>query len=165
MSDKPEDGTPALRKMLLSAKPSDFGLSPTPTLPRVWAAMLELRIKDAIASLVAVAEGSTSLYFSTGGGVIGGGEHEPVRSENRKFLELIEKTLEMFVPIDAPLPVLEGSVAFAVLTYDGLRGARDTEERMIKRQSPLWPAYYLGQEVITALRLTVGKPSGAQGSA
>ena len=71
----------------------------------------------------------------------------------------------MFVPIDAPLPVLEGSVAFAVLTYDGLRGARDREERMVKQQSPLWPAYYLGQEVITALRLTAEKPSGAQGSA
>ena len=93
MSDMPEDGTPALRKMLLSAKPSDFGLVPTPALPRVWAAMLELRFGESIASLVAVAEGSTSLYLSTGGGVIGGGEHESVRKENRKFLGLIEKTL------------------------------------------------------------------------
>ena len=157
MSDRPEDGTPALRKMLLSAKPSDFGLVPTPALPRVWAAMLELRFGESIASLVAVAEGSTSLYLSTGGGVIGGGEHESVRKENQKFLGLIEKTLEMFVPVDAPLPVLEGSVAFAVFTYEGMRGARDTEERMIRQQSPLWTAYYLGQEVITALRLTVEK--------
>ena len=165
MSDRPEDGTPALRKMLLSARPSDFGLGPSSALPRVWAAMLELRFGDSIASLVAVAEGSTSLYLTTGGGIIGGGEHEPVRKENRKFLEHIEKTLEMFVPIDAPLAVLQGSVAFAVLTYEGLRGARDTDERMMSKQSPLWPAYYLGQEVITALRLTLEKPSGKQGRA
>ena len=157
MSERPEDGTPALRKMLLSAKPSDFKLVPTRALPRVWAAMLELRFGESIASLVAVAEGSTSLYLSTGGGVIGGGEHESVRKENEKFLALIEKTLEMFVPIDTPLTVVEGSVAFAVFTYDGMRGARDTEERMIRKQSPLWAAYYLGQEVITALRLTVEK--------
>jgi hypothetical protein len=141
MSDRPEDGTPALRKMLLSAKPTDFGLAPTTELPRVWGAMLELRFMDSIASLVAVAKGSTSLYLSTGGGIIGGGEHEPVRKETRRFLALIEKTLEMFVPIDAPLPILQGSAAFAVLTYEGLRGARDTEERMMQQQSPLWPAF------------------------
>jgi hypothetical protein len=40
MSDKSEDGTSALREMLLAAKPSDFGLAPTPELPRVWAAMM-----------------------------------------------------------------------------------------------------------------------------
>jgi hypothetical protein len=127
--------------------------------------MLELRFMDSIASLVAVAEGSTSLYLSTGGGIIGGGEHEPVRKENRRFLALIEKTFEMFVPIDAPLPVLQGSVAFAVLTYEGLRGARDTEERMMQQQSPLWPAYYLGHEVIAALRLTVKKPPESRAGA
>jgi hypothetical protein len=80
-----------------------------------------------------------------------------VRAENRKLLAFIEKSFEMFVPIDSPLLVREGSVAFAVLTYDGLRGARDKEEWMMQRKSPLWPVYYLCQEVITALRLTVEK--------
>jgi hypothetical protein len=97
--------------------------------------------------------GGTSLYFSTGGGVIGGGEHDSVRAANRKLLLFVDQYLEMFVPLDAPLPVLDRAVSFAVLTYDGLRGARDEEGRIQKRKSPLWPAYSLGQEVITALRL------------
>ena len=162
MSDKPEDGTPALRKMLLGAKPSDFGLAPTSELPRVWAAMMEWHVNNGVVSLVAVAEGSTSLYFSTGGGIIGGGEHESVRAENHKLLAFIEKSLEMFVQVDTALPVLKGAVTFAVLTYDGLRGARDKEERMTQRQSPLWPVYYLGQGVITALRLATEKPPGSE---
>jgi len=48
----------------------------------------------------------------------------------------------------------------AVFTYDGLRAARDTEERLQQKKSPLWPAYYVGQEIITALRLVTEKSTG-----
>ena len=159
MSDKPADA-PALRANLLRAKPADFGLAATPELPRVWGAMMEMRIGSADVSLVAVAEGSTSLYFSTGGGVIGGGEHESVRAANRKLLGVIEKLFPAFVAREVPVPVLNGAVSFAVFTYDGLRAARDTEERLRDRKSPLWPAYYIGQEIITALRLVTEKSTG-----
>ncbi|TMC05409.1 MAG: hypothetical protein E6J35_03875 [Chloroflexi bacterium] len=159
MSDKPADA-PALRAKLLRAKPADFGLAATPELPRVWGAMMEMRIGSADVSLVAVAEGSTSLYFSTGGGVIGGGEHESVRAANRKLLGVIEKLFPAFVAREAPVPVLNGAVSFAVFTYDGLRAARDTEERLRQKKSPLWPAYYIGQEIITALRLATEKAAG-----
>ena len=37
MSKKPVGGTPAVREILLSAKPSEFKIRPTPELPRVWA--------------------------------------------------------------------------------------------------------------------------------
>jgi len=159
MSDKPADA-PALRAKLLRAKPADFGLAATPELPRVWGAMMEMRIGAADASLVVVAEGSTSLYFSTGGGVIGGGEHESVRAANRKLLGVIEKLFPAFVAREVPVPVLIGAVSFAVFTYDGLRAARDTEERLRQKKSPLWPAYYIGQEIITALRLATEKAAG-----
>ena len=160
MSAERADGTMALRQKLLSAKPSDFGLAPTADLPRVWGAMMELRVGKAVVSLVAVAEGSTSLYFSTGGGVIGGGGHDSVRVASRKLLAFVEIGLDLFVPIERPLEVVGGTVAFAVLTYDGLRGARDHEQKVKDRQSPLWPAFYLGQDVITALRLTTEKSAG-----
>ena len=156
MSGKPADGTVALRQRLLSAKPADYGLAPTPELPHVWGAMMEMRVGTAVVTLVVVADGATSLYFSTGGGIIGGGGHESVRAANRKLLAFAEQYNEMFVPLDAPLAVLDGTVSFAVLTYDGIRGARDEESRIQKRKSPLWTAYYLGQEVITALRLATG---------
>jgi len=59
--------------------------------------------------------------------------------------------------MERPLEVLDGAVSFAVMTYDGLRGARDEEKKVKERRSPLWPAFYLGQDVITALRLTEEK--------
>jgi hypothetical protein len=160
MSGDSASGTWTLREKLLSAKPSDFGLAATPELPRVWAALMEMRMSKANVSLVAVAEGSTSLYISTGGGVIGAGEHDPVRDGNRKLLTFIETALDLFVPIERPLEVFDDAVSFVVLTYEGLRGARDEEKKLEDRRSPLWPAYYLGQDVITKMRLATGKTTG-----
>ena len=159
MKRKPAEGTPALRETLLSAKPSEFKIAPTPELPRVWAAMMEMRVGKADVSLVAVADGTTSMYFSTGGGVIGGGQHESVRGANRQMLILIERLYPAFVARESPLEVVAGAVSFAVLTHEGLRVARDTEERLIQKKSPLWPVRYAGEQVITALRVATEKGS------
>jgi hypothetical protein len=159
MSGKPAGERPGvlLREMLLTAKPSAFHIEPVSELPRVWAALMELRHSGVMVSLAAVCDGTTSLYFSNGGGIIGGGEHETVRAANRKLLMFIETGLDLFVPMERPLDVMDGAVSFAVKTYEGLRGARDEEKKMKDRRSPLWPAFYLGQDVITALRLTTEK--------
>ena len=157
MSGGSASGTWAVREKLLSAKPSDFGLAPTPELPRVWAAMMEMRMSKATVSLVAVAEGSTSLYISTGGGVIGAGEQDSVRDANRKLLAFIETGLDLFVPMERPPDVIDRMVSFVVLTYQGMRGARDEEKKLQDRRSPLWPAYYLAQDVIAAMRVATEK--------
>ena len=159
MSAKPGGERPGvlLRDMLLTAKPSDLDIEPVSELPRVWAALMEMRMSGVMVSLAAVCDGTTSLYFSNGGGIIGGGAHESVRAANRKLLTFIETELDLFVPIERPLDVMDGAVSFAVMTYEGLRGARDEEKKVKERRSPLWPAFYLGHEVITALRLTEQK--------
>lgn len=155
MSGKP--ASVGLREKLLASKPSDFGLAATPELPHVWGVMMEFRVGKTDVSLVTAAEGSTSLYFSTGGGVIGGGGSETVRAASHKLLLVVEQLLPAFVARDAPIAVLDGAVSFAVLTHEGLRIARDTEERVRDKKSPLWPAYYVGQELLTALRLMAEK--------
>ncbi len=151
-------GTPQLRSMLLAMKPLDLHLVPTPELPHVWAALMELSVGENVATLAAVADATTSMYFSTGGGIIGGDAHEPVRVANRKFLVAVDKFVEAgaFVKEENPLPVLKGAVSFAALTYDGMRVARDTEARLSSKTSPLWPLFALGHAVITALRTSTG---------
>jgi hypothetical protein len=83
-----------------------------------------------------------------------------VRAANRKLLTFVETGLDLFVPLERPLEVVDAAVSFAVLTYEGLRGARDEEVKLKERRSPLWPAFYLGHDVITALRLTEQKSEG-----
>jgi hypothetical protein len=138
--------------MLLSASHSDLRLAPTEDLPDVWAALMEWQQAGTRISLAVVADGAASLYIGAGGGIIGGGEHERVRAASLRYLKLIQDVLDLFVPEGAPLPVLPGSVAFVIRTYDGLRVARDTEDRLTAKTSPAWPVFYAAHEVIAELR-------------
>src|SRR5206468_2762236 len=107
-----ESASVAIRAKILASKASDFGLSATPELPHVWAVLMEFRLGKADVTLFAGAEGSTSLYFSTGGGIIGAGGQETVRAASRKLLVVVEKLLPAFVPREAPIGVLAGAVSF-----------------------------------------------------
>jgi len=45
------------------------------------------------ATLIAMSEGTTSLYLSTGGGVIGAGQHPSVGAANRELRQTAQATL------------------------------------------------------------------------
>jgi hypothetical protein len=75
-------------------------LEPSAELPNVWAGMMEMDVDGDTATIVAVGEGSTSMYLSTGGGVIGGGMHERVVQANHHFLVALESNLDALAPED-----------------------------------------------------------------
>ena len=52
-------------------------------------AMMEMGMERAVASIVAIADGTVSMYLSTGGGLIGAGEHEAVRAEAKRFRSVV----------------------------------------------------------------------------
>jgi hypothetical protein len=85
-----------------------------------------------------------------------------VRTANHAFLVAVQRffVAKAFVPQAAALPVLKDAVTFNVLTYDGIVAARDAEKRLLQKESPLWPLYYLGQDVITQLRMATEKKPG-----
>ena len=66
---------------------------------------METGYEEAVATLVAVADGTTSLYFSNGGGVIGAGTHAAVAEASRALLETGRDALPALAPMeDPPLP-------------------------------------------------------------
>jgi hypothetical protein len=67
-----------LRRTMFTADPAELGLAPSERLPEVWAALMEIDLGGAVASVVAVADGTTSLYISNGGGVLGTGAYPAV---------------------------------------------------------------------------------------
>ena len=56
------DSGPDLRARLLASAATDYGIVPTSELPHVWAVMMEMPAAKGVASLVAVSDGSTSMY-------------------------------------------------------------------------------------------------------
>src|SRR4051812_42858236 len=67
-----------LRSQVLGTDPSAVGITPTTELPRVWGVLLETGYPSGIATAVSLADGTTSLYTSSGFGIIGGGAHSQV---------------------------------------------------------------------------------------
>lgn len=122
----------------------------------ILALLMETGYEQAVATLVAVADGTTSLYFSTGGGIIGAGAHESVALASRRWLEEGAAFLGELEPVaDPPLPAV-GQTQFVAVTNDGLRAAVAPEEDLGRNRHALTPLFYAAQEVITQVRLIEG---------
>jgi hypothetical protein len=122
----------------------------------ILALMMETGYPEAVATLVGVADGTASLYFSNGGGFIGAGTHASVAEANQRWLETgIAFLPELSAVTDPPLPA-EGMTQFVAVTPDGLRGSVAPEEELGEGRHLLSPFFYVGHDVITQIRLSQG---------
>ena len=151
-----------LRRQALELQAAALGLAPTVELPHVFGAIMETGYPRAVASLVALADGTVSLYISSGGGVIGAGGHQVVREAAGRFLKSAEKFCPQLQPAtDTPLPTA-GLTRFYIRTFGGTFTA-EAEERMLgEGRHLLSPLFYAAHEVITRLRQTA--PGGTPGA-
>jgi len=65
-----------LRNRILSLTPAEIGIKCTAQLPNVWGILMEMGLPNGVAALVCLAEGTTSLYYGSGGGILGCGSLE-----------------------------------------------------------------------------------------
>jgi hypothetical protein len=148
------DAYSELRQQVLQLTPDQLG-DEVAEGPLV-ALLMETGYPEAVATLVAVADGTTSLYFSDGGGVVGAGEHAMVADANRRLLEVTGSFLFQLSDVSDPSPPAEGLTQFVAVTRDGLRGAGAPEEELGEGQHALSQLFYAGQDVITQIRLLEG---------
>jgi hypothetical protein len=142
-----------LRQRVLELTPDQLGdAAGAPPL----ALLMETGYPEAVATLVAVADGTTSLYFSNGGGMIGAGEHAPVREASRRFLETARSFLAQLSEVSDVSPPADGVTQFVAVTTEGLRGVVAPEEELGEGRHSLSPLFYSGQDVITQMRLAEG---------
>lgn len=96
-----------LRRQILELQSADAGIVPADAAGAVWRAMMETAYPNGVATLVCVADGTTSLYTSTGGGMIGAGGHPSVVAANHAFREAISSHVGQLAPepvADLPRP-------------------------------------------------------------
>lgn len=79
-----------LRSQALSIPPSSIGLPAEPGSSEVFGVIMDTTYKSGTATLAVFADGAVSLYFSTGGGIIGEGTHEHVAAAARQLLRVAE---------------------------------------------------------------------------
>lgn len=146
-----------LRKMVFDLNPNDIGLSKESFGHPVWGMVMETGFPEGAFTLVALAEGTTSLYFSNGGGIIGGGEHESVREASGYFLTGAQQFYESGTKVKEYPSAKDGEVKFYFLTYDGVLMYSAIEDKLGNEKDPLSNLFFAAHEVISELRKTQEK--------
>ena len=86
---------PVMKERALQVSGQELQLAPSPELPNTFGILMEENIGGGGYLLIAFAEGSVSLYFSNGGGVIGAGGHETVLNAAKRWLSAAQKTYDL----------------------------------------------------------------------
>jgi len=148
----PTEAFLGLRQQALSVDASDLGLSPTGDAALVWAVLMETGYPEAVATLVVLGDGTTSLYFSNGGGIIGAGGHDAVRAAGKLLLSSAEAYLDGFTETaGTPLPEV-GRVRFYLRTFKGTLSAEADVEDLGEGRHTLSPVFHAAHSVISAIR-------------
>ncbi len=142
-----------LRAKALAVTPADIGLASSEYAGAVWGVLMETGVKEGMVyTLVVLADGSTSLYFSNGGGVIGAGEHAPVRAAGMALLrEASQKSMEALPTATTPLPAV-GQVVFYFLSSGGTLKYTAAEKELGEGKNPFSNLFYAGHAVIAQVR-------------
>jgi hypothetical protein len=147
-----ENPFPGLRNQILTLDPLSVGLDADRTGP-IWGAMVETGIDRDVATLVCLADGTTSLYTSSGWGIIGGGAHEAVVAATQTFLATFADFLPDLTLEEEPALPGKGQVVLRALTHQGRFAFGAPEADLGHGRSPLSPAFHAAHAVITELRL------------
>ncbi|MGH7468573.1 MAG: hypothetical protein ACRENP_11485 [Longimicrobiales bacterium] len=138
-SEPPSDIYVQLRTRVFTVRLEDLGLTPDPNAP-IHGVVMETGMDDGVATFLCLADGTVSLYLSDGGGVIGAGNHDTVRSAGAETLALTNQCADDFIAACVatstyPLPD-DGQVFFYLLTAQGAYQARCAEADLEERVDP-----------------------------
>lgn len=139
-----------LRGQALSLSPADLGL---PADAAAYGVVFEFAIDNETVTIVAFATGDASIYFSSGGGMIGGIEHPAVVDAAKAFVRAAEGVAPRLSPTAAfPRPAV-GEMRFYVLTGRGVVTASAPEGEVIAGDHMLSPLFFAANDLITQYRL------------
>lgn len=152
----PAEAVTALRRQALTMSADELGLTPTAAHPRVWGILMETGYPEAVATLVAIADGTASLYFSNGGGIIGAGAHAAVQATLPAFFAEAEAHVDSLASTtDVPLPGV-GCTRFYLRTFAGTLTDEAPEADLGTMKHPLSRLFHTGHAVLSAMRVEAG---------
>ncbi len=149
-----DSGFQGLRSMALGLDPATIQAPAGEPWTGAAIAAMEIGLPDGIATIVAIADGTVSMYLSTGGGVIGAGEHASVRGAGGRFRTIVAESRGLLHgTLDFPLPEA-GQVRFHARIADHDYTGVATEEALRSGRHPISALYAAGQDLLTEIRLS-----------
>jgi hypothetical protein len=115
---------------------------------------MDWSVGQGMATIMAAADGTASLYLSSGGGFIGGGQRYPaIRAAALAAVGVAQAHLELFASTEATDLPKAGEVCFYATTSDGIRRAVASEARLVDGTDPLLALGVAMQRVVTEYRM------------
>ncbi|BDI30030.1 hypothetical protein CCAX7_20810 [Capsulimonas corticalis] len=155
---KPKSGPEVyhgMREFALKTKPEDIGLNAKPGEP--YGVLMDLATSSGSATLMTMCEGSVSIYYSGGGGLLGGVGHDSVRNAGLALIAAAGDYLTLMQTTQSfPLPK-QNHVRFYVLTPEAVHTYEANWDALGNNHDPLSPLFHLGDNVITQFRLVSEK--------
>ena len=143
--------TAGLRQQALTSPAKDLGIPLSAHQP--FLVLMDMGYSKAVVSVVATEAGDASIYFSTGGGIIGGGGHEGVRKAASQFVAESAKYISAFKASNDFSSPAAGDVRFVVRTPEAVLVSPDVVETELGNgKHALSPLFYAAQHVIAQLR-------------
>jgi hypothetical protein len=140
-----------LREQALSFGNEEIKAAPVPG-GRALGVLMDMGYDTAVVTVMGLADGTTSMYVSNGGGMLGMGENPNAAAASKRWVEIAESALDLPEATDDALPD-DGVIRFNILTT-GLRlAAEATETELREGGHPLSALYVAGQNVITEIRI------------
>jgi hypothetical protein len=141
-----------LRGLIFTMSPDEVGIIPSRHNPNVWGVVMETGYPEGAATLVSLADGTTSLYLEGGGGLIGGGSHMIIAEATKAVVLDAEKYYERLTQTTSfPTPAID-NVRFFILTFSGVFTIEAPEEELGEERHQLSPFFFKCHDVITSIR-------------
>jgi len=153
-----------LRRQVFELDPAEVVLRGARQPGGVWGVVFELGLPTSTVTVVALADGTTSLYTTGGFGIIGGGAHPAVVVANRKLREAVAAQLPAFRPDPATGPPGPEDLRVRALTSGGRLVADATQSDLLDGTHPFSDLFFAGHAVISGLREIRPATEGGSGA-
>lgn len=145
--DDAESTYRGLRSLIFSQLPTENS-DVNQSTPDVIGVMMETGYSQAVVTFVATSDNAVSLYYSSGGGIIGSGEHESVKKPASELLKSTPQYLNQMQPTKTyPLPD-EGITHFYIITSAGVFTLSAKESDLGNNLHAMSPYFHQAHKVI-----------------
>lgn len=153
----PSEAMLELRLRALLAPAKNLGITPTKEFSRTYAVLIDFPINQITATIVALSDGSASLYTTSTFGIIGGMSHDKVRAAAMRLIATSNNFFDEAKPTKEYSYPGQGKVRFYLVSFSGVRMIETDLSAIESNQSKYSELFWLGQEVLTQLRLATEK--------
>lgn len=138
-----------MRGMVLKLKPPDIGEKDD---SKILALVMDMGFPEAAFTLIATVDGSASLYFSNGGGIIGaGGQPEGAAAAKALLADASKFVGKMTATKETPI-VMPGMTTFYIITGKAVLTVSAKEDDFGEGRHAVSPLFHKAHELIAIIR-------------